>query len=239
MGNLLSAHSLRGAMLQASFEHTYDAIRDSDDEADRLAGRVHDVLTHIARGAVQATVSGGDVSAEDVRRVVELIHEWMDILDTDCLQCRLPELARTVYESELTEWDLPRFTQFAETYVLNVCGFISDDGDAWHVSDEALAHMVERINKAELITNQSVTALALSDADRGPQDASPVAASAGVGALITNPALASAAQSAASAPAVTAAPAPAVTAAPAPAVTPALVSDLSDALFAPPAATAR
>lgn len=187
MGNLLSAHTMRGAMLQASFEHTYEAIRNSEAEANRLASRLHDILTQIARGAVQGLLKkSASVSLEDVRQIVNLIHEWLDILDSDCMHCRLPELAREIYEADLSTWDIDTLSSFAEKYILNVCGFVSDDDSKWHVSDETLAHMVERVNKAELLTQQSVTVLAHQSVSQG---ASKVAASAAVGAMITNPEL--------------------------------------------------
>lgn len=174
-------------MLQASFEHTYEAIRNSEAEANRLASRLHDILTQIARGAVQGMLKTSDsVSLEDVRRIVNLIHEWLDILDSDCMHCRLPELAREIYEADLSTWDIDTLSAFAEKYILNVCGFVSDENDEWHVSDETLAHMVERVNKAELLTQQSVTVLAHQSASQGANKA---AASAAVGTMITNPRL--------------------------------------------------
>ena len=130
-------------------------IDKGDDHAGFYAQRVSELIVKIAETCTDASSETGILG---VREVILMIHEWADALDTNCPQCQLPELANEVLTSSPADWDTAKTRAFATRYMLSVCGFVDADG-MWHVDNDTLAHIVSRLNKAELIIKQSVDIL--------------------------------------------------------------------------------
>lgn len=143
------------SMRKTSRIHVQNEIEQSADHAEFYAQRVNELLTTIAETCATTASAGG---LAGVRDVVLMIHEWADALDTNCPRCRLPELAREVVASSDDDWGTAEVHSFANRYMLNLCGFVDGD-DMWHIDNSTLAHIVSRINKAELITHQTVELL--------------------------------------------------------------------------------
>ena len=162
MGATFSSQALRESMLQSSYLHVLRAIEASPAESDRYSRLVYATLISIADASLEAIV--GDkkdgITREDLRSTVELVHEWAETIASDCPQCRLPQMARQILEHNKPTWDREAMRGFVRDYMLNVCGFVDDAKDEWHSDQRALARIVERINKAELITRRSISSLA-------------------------------------------------------------------------------
>lgn len=160
-------------MQQSSYQHVLRAIRDAPADAQAYRRRAYNLLLQISDACVDAIVPQGDttVTREHVRQIVELVHEWMETIGSDCPQCRLPQLARRVLEHDRPTWEREEIQAFAREYTLNVCGFVDTDDDTWHIDNTALARIIERVNKAELITRRSISSMVRSEPDGDPAPA--------------------------------------------------------------------
>lgn len=155
MGNASSAHAMAESMRRTSRASIKAEIDKGDEHAGFYAQRVSELMVKIAE---TCTAACSETGLAGVREVILMIHEWVDALDTNCPQCQLPELANEVLTSADPEWDTAKTEEFATRYMLSVCGFVDADG-LWHVDNNTLAHIVSRLNKAELIIKQSVDLL--------------------------------------------------------------------------------
>lgn len=161
MGNAAAKRALRTSMQQSSYQHVLRVIRDAPADAQAYRRRAYNLLLKISDACVDAIVPQGEtnVTREHLRQIVELVHEWMETIGSDCPQCRLPQLARRVLEHSSPTWERDEIARFAREYTLNVCGFVDTDDDTWHIDNTALARIIERVNKAELITRRSISSM--------------------------------------------------------------------------------
>ena len=168
MGNIAAKRALRNSMHQSSYQHVLKAIRESPNDAQAYRRRAYKLLLQISTACVDSIVPNNtqEVTREHIRQIVELVHEWMETIGSDCPQCRLPQLARRILDHDKLTWKRAEIEAFTSEYTLNVCGFVDTDDDTWHIDNRALARIIERVNKAELITRRSITSMVQADIPR-------------------------------------------------------------------------
>lgn len=158
MGAQQSAGSPRVGRAAPVFPSYEQVLRElQGGKSEQYANDIQALLVRVAESCVRSYSAAGRaeraVTRDQIRQMVELLHETLSIVGVDCYGCAMARTAHELLNSAHDKWTPAEAEDFLRRYALNVCGFVDSDDSKWYISDTVLARIAERYAKTKAVVS--------------------------------------------------------------------------------------